>query len=115
MNTTLIEHKTHRQQDNDLAILAKTAIHKLIVSFKQIYKNFWSRDPQTIVDTMNQDVPLYLARFEENTAIGNFHNERAELLGITERIPVTMPDGYSFNGQIFVYTEPQPIDYAVND
>lgn len=110
----LIEQLTYRQQDNELATSAKEVIRHVILSFKQFYKIFWNRDPETIVATLNEDVDLYLARFNENTAIGNFHNQRAEILGIAERIPVTMPDGYSFNGETFTYTEPQPLEDESN-
>lgn len=108
MSIEIIEEQTYREQDNEATKVAKTAIRHLITTFKQLYTNFWNRDPEKIIETMNDNVELYLARFAENTAIGNFHNQRAETLGIVDRIPVVMPQGYSFNTEtnLFEYSEP---------
>jgi hypothetical protein len=103
-----IEQTTLREQDNLSAQLGARAIKHVILTFRDIYHTFWNRDPPQIVETMNSNVALYLERFSENTAIGNFMNARAEKLGFIERIPTKMPDGYFFDSDSmqFSYTAP---------
>lgn len=64
---------------------------------------------------LNHDVALTMARFHENTALGNALNHALEQAGETLRVIVTMPDGYGFDGTAFTYTAPitetpQPIE-----
>lgn len=55
---------------------------------------------------LNHDVALTLARFHENTALGNALNHALEQAGETLRVIVTIPDGYGFDGTAFTYTAP---------
>jgi hypothetical protein len=82
----------------------------------EVYRDFWSRDPQQIIDSLNADLQLSLSRFDSNTLIGNMVNDRMAAAGQSERVAVTMPEGFSFDAEnnLFVYTapvvvEPEPV------
>lgn len=57
---------------------------------------------------LNADIALTMARFHENTALGNALNHALEEAGESLRVIVTMPDGYTFDGEEFVYNPPIP-------
>jgi len=55
---------------------------------------------------LNENIVLTMARFNENTLLGNALNHALDQAGETVRVIVTMPDGYGFNGTVFTYTPP---------
>ena len=55
---------------------------------------------------LNENIALTMARFSENTLLGNALNHALEQAGETVRVIVIMPDGYGFNGVEFVYIAP---------
>lgn len=88
----------------------KAVIHTQVV-LSDCYYKFWDRPTQEILDSINSDIPRTMAMFDGNTAIGTAVNERLEKLeGIDweGRVPVVMPEGYSFDSttNTFSYTAP---------
>ena len=55
---------------------------------------------------LNENIALTMARFAENTLLGNALNHALEQAGETVRVIVAMPNGYAFNGAAFTYTAP---------
>lgn len=114
MNNEIIEPLTYKEQNRDFSLKVLRAMRHLAITMNQVYKDFWNRDPQQIVESLNADLQLSLQRFESNTIIGNVVNDRMAAAGQIERVSVTMPEGFSFDEGygIFVYTapivEPQP-------
>lgn len=83
----------------------------------QVYRSFWSRDPQAIIDSLNADFAKKLQWMHENTALGIAINtalakaEYTDIHGVkhyTERCIVVMPECYGCDGTAFTYTAPTP-------
>lgn len=104
----MIEPLTYKEQDREFTLKALKAVRHVILVMNEIYRDFWNRDPQQIVETMNSNVPLYLERFHSNTMLGIVLNDRATAAGIPDRMHITMPEGYSFDSatNTFSYTAP---------
>jgi len=75
-------------------------------TLNECYHLFWSS--QNTLEMLNENIALTMARFTENTLLGNALNHALEQAGETLRVIVTMPDGYAFNGTAFTYTPPAP-------
>lgn len=109
----MIEELTYQQQNNQLAIKqAKAAYHYAVVQ-NECYREFWNRDPQMIVDSLNGNIALTMERFVGNTTLGNAVNAQLSHTQYAARCIVTMPHGYSYDSTEFVYAppvipEPQP-------
>lgn len=113
----MIDNETHQQYENALTLtLAKAARHYAITQ-NQVYRQFWNRDPQAIIDSLNSDFAKNLQRMMENTAVGIAINaalakaEYTDIHGVkhyTERCIVVMPEGYGCDGTAFDYTTPTP-------
>ena len=65
----MIEPQTYKEQDRELTLKALKAVRHVILVMNEVYRDFWGRDPQQLVETMNANVPLYLALFESNTIL----------------------------------------------
>ena len=102
----MIEPLTPREFANELAKTQAKAAYHYAITQNQCYRDFWSREPQVIVDSLNENLTLSLERFTGNTALGEAVNAQLSHTNYTERCIVTMPTGYSFNGTEFVYTPP---------
>jgi len=118
----MIEPQTYKEQDRELTLKALKAVRHTILVMNEVYRDFWNRDPQQIVETMNSNVPLYLERFESNTILGTVLNDRAAAAGIQDRMHITMPEGYSFDSTTnsFAYSapvvpEPEPEEFVPDD
>jgi hypothetical protein len=116
MSNEIIEPLTYKEQNRDFSLKVLKAVRHLALTMNDVYRDFWSRDPQQIVDSLNADLQLSLQRFNSNTLIGNMVNDRMAAAGQSERVTVTMPEGFSFDTEnsVFVYTvpvaiEPEPI------
>ena len=113
----MIDNETHQQYENALTLtLAKAARHYAITQ-NQVYRQFWNRDPQAIVYSLNQDYAKSMTRMMANTNLGTAANvalaqaEYTDIHGVrhfTERCIVVMPEGFSADGTQFTYTAPQP-------
>ena len=102
----MIEPLTTREFENQLAIKqAKAAVHYAITQ-NECYRDFWNREPQIIVDSLNENLTLTLERFTGNTALGEACNVQLSHTPYQQRCIVTMPTGYSFSGTQFIYTPP---------
>lgn len=100
----MIEPLTSQQQFRELTLRGlKATIHHAL-TLNECYNLFWSSP--NVLDMLNHDVALTMARFHENTALGNALNHTLEQAGETLRVIVTMPDGYGFDGTAFTYTAP---------
>lgn len=109
----MIEPLTSQQQFRELTLRGLKATLHHALTLNECYKLFWSSP--NVLEMLNHDVTLTLARFHENTALGNALNHTLEQAGETLRVIVTMPTGYAFEKGAFTYTtpiteEPQPID-----
>jgi hypothetical protein len=116
MNNELIEPLTYAQQNRESSLKVLKAVRHLVITMNEVYRDFWNRDPQKIVDSLNENIPLSLERFTSNTVLGTVGNDRMAAAGQSERVAVTMPEGFSFDttNNLFVYTapvvvEPEPI------
>ncbi len=100
--------QTTEEFEKDLTRKAVKAVIHLQVVLSSCYYEFWDRPTQEILDSINSDVPETMARFSGNTAIGMAINERLEATDWEGRVPVTMPEGYSFDSttNTFNYTAP---------
>ena len=106
----MIEPLTTREFENQLAIKqARAAVHYAITQ-NECYRDFWNREPQIIVDSLNENLPLTLERFSGNTALGEAVNTQLAHTSYAERCVVVMPEGYAFNGTAFSYVEPLPAE-----
>jgi hypothetical protein len=108
----MIEPQTYKEQDREFTLKALKAVRHTILVMNEVYRDFWGRDPQQIVETMNASVDLYLERFHSNTMLGIVLNDRATAAGISDRMRVTMPENYSYDSEsrTFSYSVPVVIE-----
>jgi hypothetical protein len=107
----MIEPLTPTEFNRERALMQTKAARHYAVTQNQCYHQFWNRDPQEIVDSLNANIPLSLARFIGNTELGAAINAQLEKTDFPERCIVEMPAGYAFDGVAFSYTappEPEP-------
>ena len=102
----MIEPITPQQFNNNLTLLALNAVRHLAITLNECYQKFWQRDAVEILESLNSNVQLSLARFHGNTTLGTAINAQLELAGSDLRVTVTMPDGWAFDGPAFTYTAP---------
>jgi hypothetical protein len=104
----MIEPLTYKEQNREYSLKAVKAMRHVMIVMNEVYRDFWNRDPQLIVDSLNEDVDLAIERFYSNTTLGNVLNDRADAAKIAERVCVTMPEGYSYDSvtRTFSYTAP---------
>ena len=105
----MIEPQTYKEQDREFTLKALKAVRHTILVLNEVYRDFWSRDPQQIVATMNSDVDLYRQRLHTNTMLGIALNNSAAAAGVGDRVHVTMPEGYSFNGDTNTFSYSTPV------
>ena len=84
------------------------ATKHLADTLNECYAEFWQRDKQTILDSMNENLALTLERFAANSQLGAAVNSQLEKTDVTTRVIVSMPTGYGFVDGQFVYTAPEP-------
>lgn len=101
----MIEPLTPQQQFRELTLRGLKATLHHALTLNECYNLFWSSP--NVLEMLNHDVALTMARFHENTALGNALNHALEQAGETLRVIVVMPDGYGFDGTAFTYTPPQ--------
>lgn len=105
----MIEPQTYKEQDREFTLKALKAVRHCILVMNEIYRDFWGRDPQQIVATMNANIPLYLERFRSNTVLGITLNDRAAAAGISDRMHIIMPEGYSFDSTTNTFSYSAPV------
>ena len=105
----MIEPLTYKEQDREFTLKALKAVRHVILVMNEVYRDFWNRDPQQIVETMNANIALYLERFESNTILGIVLNDRAEAAGLSDRMHITMPEGYSFDSATNTFSYAAPV------
>jgi hypothetical protein len=84
------------------------ATKHLADTLNECYAEFWRREPQTILDSINGNLAATLERFAANSELGAAVNSQLAKTDIATRVIVAMPIGYSFNGTEFIYTAPAP-------
>ena len=84
------------------------ATKHLADTLNECYAEFWQRDKQVIIDSINGNLVATLERFSANSELGAAVNSQLEKTDVTTRVIVSMPTGYSFNGTQFIYTAPAP-------
>ena len=102
----MIEPITPQQYSNNLAIIALKAVKHLAITMNECYGKFWNRDTLEILESLNENIPLALKRFEANSTIGNLLNQQLEDAGSDLKVIVNMPEGYVFENGKFTYTSP---------
>jgi hypothetical protein len=102
----MIEPLTPVEFNRELALKQTKAARHYAVTQAECYHQFWDRDPQEIVVSLNANVPLNLDRFTGNTALGIAVNTQLAKTTFPERCIVEMPEGYAFDGAAFSYTAP---------
>jgi hypothetical protein len=102
----MIEPLTPAQFNRELTLTQAKAARHYAITQNQCYHDFWNRDPQVILDSINADLPTTLERFSGNTELGEAINKQLEKTDFTERCIVVLPDGYGFDGAQFTYTAP---------
>jgi hypothetical protein len=104
--TTMIEPQTPQQLFRELTLRGLKATLHHAITLNECYNLFWQSP--NVLEMLNHDIALTMARFNENTLLGNALNHTLEQAGETLRVIVTMPAGYSYDGAQFVYAEPEP-------
>ncbi len=113
----MFNNQTHQEFEDSLAKMQADAARHYALTQNQVYRQFWNRDPQAIIDSLNSDFAKNLQRMMENTTLGIAINaalakaEYTDIHGVkhyTERCIVVMPDGYGCDGTTFTYTPPTP-------
>ena len=82
------------------------ATKHLADTLNECYAEFWRRDKQTILDSINGNLAATLERFGANSVIGYAVNSQLAKTDITSRVIVQLPTGYGFVDGQFVYTAP---------
>ena len=106
MNEHIDEEMTSQEYEKFLTQRAIKGLYHAVVTFEECYRLFWGRQPEMIIASLNENIPKTLARFTSNTEIGNALNYQMAKTKHTVRVPVTMPEGYSFDGEYFTYADP---------
>ena len=82
------------------------ATKHLADTLNECYADFWRREPQAILDSINGNIDLTMQRFLANSELGAAVNSQLAKTDVASRVIVAMPIGYSFNGTEFIYTAP---------
>ena len=82
------------------------ATKHLADTLNECYAEFWRREPQAILDSINGNLAATLERFGANKVLGAAVNSQLANTDIATRVIVAMPTGYSFNGTEFIYISP---------
>ena len=82
------------------------ATKHLADTLNECYADFWRREPQAILDSINGNIDLTMQRFLANSELGAAVNAQLEKTDISIRVIVQLPTGYGFDGTQFTYTEP---------
>ena len=82
------------------------ATKHLADTLNECYAEFWRRDKQVILDSINGNLAATLERFGANSVLGYAVNSQLANTDIATRVIVAMPTGYSFNGTEFIYAAP---------
>ncbi len=100
----MIEPITPSQYFRELTLRGLKATLHHALTLNECYQKFWQSP--NVLQMLNENIALTMARFSENTLLGNALNHALEQAGETLRVIVAMPDGYAFNGTVFTYTPP---------
>ena len=82
------------------------ATKHLADTLNECYADFWRREPQAILDSINGNLAATLERFAANSELGAAVNSQLAKTDVASRVIVAMPTGYGFNGTEFIYTAP---------
>ena len=102
MDTSLTTEEFEKSLTRKGIIAAK----HLADTLNECYRDFYNRDTQVILDSINGNLAATLERFAANSELGAAVNTQLAKTDITSRVIVAMPIGYSFNGTEFIYTAP---------
>ena len=85
------------------------ATKHLADTLNECYADFWRRDKQVILDSINGNLAATLERFAANSQLGAAVNAQLEKTDVTSRVIVTMPTGYGFEDGKFVFFAAEPV------
>jgi hypothetical protein len=113
--TPLEQHRANVR--NATMICLNSACH-LAQGMANAYATFWSASPEIVLEMLNSNVAFWLDVLQRNTAVGTTINaqlDAANLPQFSHRVPVTMPEGYSFQNGAFTHSSPSPETPLEND
>ncbi len=85
------------------------ATKHLADTLNECYAEFWNRDKQTILDSINGNLAATLERFAANSELGAAVNAQLAKTDIATRVIVAMPTGYGFADGKFVFVAAEPV------
>ena len=85
------------------------ATKHLADTLNECYTEFWQRDKQTILDSINGNLAATIERFSANSQLGAAVNSQLEKTDIATRVIVSMPTGYGFEDGKFVFVAAEPV------
>jgi hypothetical protein len=91
------------------------ATKHLADTLNECYSDFWRRDKQTILDSINGNLAATLERFSANSQLGAAVNSQLEKTDVTSRVIVSMPTGYGFEDGKFVFVAAEPSKEIAQD
>ena len=78
-------------------------------TLNECYAEFWSREKQVILDSINGNLAATLERFAANSQLGAAVNSQLEKTDVASRVIVSMPTGYGFADGKFVFVAAEPV------
>ena len=98
-------------QDADEAAVLEVAeaAHNLATKMRAVHTAFWARPTNRLLDALNADVPMTLARFSGNTALGTAVNAALDAVGLPQfasRVPLVLGrDDITFDATAGMFIE----------
>jgi hypothetical protein len=108
----------HRANIRAATLECLTEADHLASAMEKAYTLFWSASADVLLEMLNSNVAFWLDVLQRNTAVGTTINaqlDAANLPQFSHRVPVTMPDGYSFQNGAFTHSSPSPETPLEND
>jgi hypothetical protein len=100
--------QAHRETVRQATLNCLVEADHLASAMLTAYGIFWDAPTETVLEMLNSNVAFWLDVLQRNTAVGTTINaqlDAANLPQFSHRVPVTMPEGYSFSGVAFTYSD----------
>jgi len=85
------------------------ATKHLADTLNECYAEFWNRDKQVILDSINGNLVATLERFTANSQLGAAVNAQLAKTDVASRVIVAMPTGYGFEDGKFVFVAAETV------
>jgi hypothetical protein len=103
--------QSHREAVKIATLECLTEADHLASCMAKAYALFWSASADVLLEMLNSNAAFWLDVLQRNTAVGTTINaqlDAANLPQFSHRVPVTMPEGYAFNGTAFAFIHSEP-------